>query len=47
MAMFDHVIESSVVGIRKPEPEFYRRALTALGITAAEAVSSSTTSASI
>ncbi len=30
MALFDHVTESSVVGIRKPEPEFYRRALAAL-----------------
>ena len=38
MAMFDEVVESSVVGIRKPEPEFYRRALSALGIEAAEAV---------
>ncbi len=38
MTMFDHVIESSVVGIRKPEPEFYRRALAALGIDAADAV---------
>ena len=38
MAMFDHVTESSLVGIRKPEPEFYRRALAALGIDAAEAL---------
>lgn len=38
MAMFDHVIESSVVGIRKPEPAFYERALEALGIEAADAV---------
>ena len=30
MALFDHVTESSVVGIRKPEPEFYRMALAAL-----------------
>ena len=27
MAMFDAVIESAVVGIRKPEPAFYRKAL--------------------
>lgn len=38
MAMFDHVIESSVVGIRKPEPAFYERALEALGIEATDAV---------
>lgn len=38
MALFDHVTESSVVGIRKPEPEFYRRALAALSIEANEAV---------
>ena len=38
MAMFDHVTESSLVGIRKPEPEFYRRALEALDIEASEAV---------
>ncbi len=38
MGMFDHVTESSLVGIRKPEPEFYRRALDALGIDASEAV---------
>jgi putative hydrolase of the HAD superfamily len=38
MAMFDHVTESSLVGIRKPEPEFYRRALEALDIGASEAV---------
>lgn len=38
MAMFDQVIESSVVGIRKPEREFYLKALSLLGIEAAEAV---------
>jgi putative hydrolase of the HAD superfamily len=27
LAMFDHMVESSVVGVRKPEPDFYRRAL--------------------
>ncbi len=37
-AMFDHVIESSVIGIRKPEPEFYRRALQVVGVQATEAV---------
>lgn len=38
MAMFDEVIESSVVGIRKPETAFYRKALVALGIEARQAV---------
>ena len=38
MRMFDHVIESSVIGIRKPEPEFYRRALDIVGVEATEAV---------
>ena len=27
LTMFDHVVESSVIGIRKPEIDFYRRAL--------------------
>ncbi len=27
MAMFDHVVESSVIGVRKPEKEFYLKAL--------------------
>jgi len=35
---FDVVLESSVVGVRKPDPEFYRRACAALGIEPAEAV---------
>lgn len=38
MAIFDHVIESSVIGIRKPEPQFYRRALDIVGVEASEAV---------
>ncbi len=38
MAMFDHVVESSVIGVRKPEPEFYRRALATIGIDPSEAV---------
>lgn len=37
-ALFDHIIESAVIGIRKPEPEFYRRALDIVGVDAAEAV---------
>jgi len=35
---FDVVLESSVVGVRKPDPEFYRRACAALAIEPAEAV---------
>ena len=38
LAMFDHVIDSSKVGVRKPEPRFYRLALEVLGIEPAEAV---------
>ncbi len=38
VAMFDVVIESSVVGVRKPETRFYEIALEALGIEAGEAV---------
>ena len=38
LAMFDHVIESRKVGVRKPEPRFYELALAQLGIDAREAV---------
>jgi putative hydrolase of the HAD superfamily len=38
MAMFDHVIESRKVGVRKPEPRFYEIALAQLGIEPREAV---------
>ena len=38
MAMFDHVTESSLAGIRKPEPRFYELACEALGIEPREAV---------
>jgi putative hydrolase of the HAD superfamily len=38
MALFDVVIESSVVGVRKPEEAFYRIALDKLGVTADECV---------
>ncbi|WP_341704563.1 HAD-IA family hydrolase [Ferrovibrio sp.] len=38
MALFDHVVESSKVGVRKPEPAFYERACALLGIAPAEAV---------
>ena len=36
--LFDLVIESSTVGVRKPEPRFYRLALEGLGIEPAQAV---------
>jgi putative hydrolase of the HAD superfamily len=36
LALFDVVVESSVEGIRKPEPDIYRRALTRLSAAAGE-----------
>ena len=36
--MFDEVVESSVVGIRKPEPQFYEIACRRLGVRADECV---------
>ncbi len=38
MALFDHVTESSLAGIRKPEPRFYEMACEALSIEPNEAV---------
>jgi putative hydrolase of the HAD superfamily len=38
MDLFDHVVESSKVGVRKPEPRFYELALDLVGVDAAEAV---------
>ena len=38
MRLFDHVIESSVIGARKPERRFYAAALEAAGVAAAETV---------
>jgi len=38
MSLFDFVLESSVIGARKPEPRFYQLALERLGIDAREAV---------
>ncbi len=38
MALFDHVTQSSLAGIRKPEPRFYELACKALGIAPNEAV---------
>jgi putative hydrolase of the HAD superfamily len=34
LSLFDSIVESSVEGIRKPEPEIYRRALQRLGVDA-------------
>jgi putative hydrolase of the HAD superfamily len=36
--LFDVIIESSRVGVRKPDPRFYQLALDALGVEAADAV---------
>jgi len=38
LRLFDVVVESSVVGVRKPEEEFYRIALDKLGVEPAECV---------
>ena len=38
LARFDVVVESSVVGVRKPEPRFYELALEQLGVAATDAV---------
>lgn len=38
MAKFDHVVESSKVGIRKPDPAIYRMACDALGVVPSECV---------
>jgi putative hydrolase of the HAD superfamily len=38
MAMFDLVVESSVEGVRKPDPEIYRIACDRLGVDCAEAI---------
>jgi len=35
---FDFIVESSVVGVRKPEPDFYRRALDLAGVEPTEVV---------
>jgi putative hydrolase of the HAD superfamily len=32
MALFDHVIESAKIGLRKPEPRIYRMMVEALGV---------------
>ena len=38
MDLFDHIIESAVLGIRKPELGFYTAALTKVGVEAHQAV---------
>lgn len=38
MSLFDHVIESSKVGIRKPDPRIYEMACEALGVSPASSV---------
>jgi putative hydrolase of the HAD superfamily len=38
MELFDHIVESSALGVRKPELKFYEHALELLAIDAAEAV---------
>ncbi len=38
MARFDHVVESSKAGMRKPDPAIYRLACAALGVVPAECV---------
>lgn len=38
MSLFDVVVESSVVGVRKPDPRFYLRATEALGVEPRECV---------
>jgi len=38
LSCFDAIVESSVVGVRKPEPRFYELALEQLGVAAADSV---------
>ncbi|MCE8000171.1 MAG: HAD-IA family hydrolase [Rhodobiaceae bacterium] len=38
MALFDHVIESSKIGIRKPDPRIYEMACETLGVEASQSV---------
>ncbi len=38
MALFDHVIESSKIGIRKPDPKIYTMACEALGVETSQTV---------
>ena len=45
MALFDVVVESSKVGVRKPDPRFYEMACELLDVKPAASACSSTTSA--
>jgi putative hydrolase of the HAD superfamily len=38
MALFDHVIESAKIGLRKPDPRIYRMMVAALGVEAKHCV---------
>ncbi|HWV97073.1 MAG TPA: HAD-IA family hydrolase, partial [Xanthobacteraceae bacterium] len=38
MALFDHVIESAKIGLRKPDPRIYRMMIDALGVDPANCV---------
>ncbi|MCH9671827.1 MAG: HAD-IA family hydrolase [Gammaproteobacteria bacterium] len=38
MTLFDHIVESSKVGVRKPEPKFYEMACEMAGVSAAQVV---------
>jgi len=38
MALFDHVIESAKIGLRKPDPRIYRMMVEALGVDARRCV---------
>lgn len=38
LALFDHVVESSIVGVRKPEEAFYQHALTVASVSADQVV---------
>jgi putative hydrolase of the HAD superfamily len=38
MALFDHVIESAKIGMRKPDPRIYRMMVDALGVDPARCV---------
>ena len=47
MVLFDHVIESAKIGLRKPDPRIYRMMIEALKRRSGQDASISTTSASI
>ncbi|MDU6140828.1 HAD-IA family hydrolase, partial [Bradyrhizobium sp.] len=38
MALFDHVIESAKIGLRKPDPRIYQMMIEALGVNPADCV---------